>query len=261
MHWYVISLLYRYYWLIFIYIGCIMYSKELTQEIVKDIQALESKSVSEWVKFKVIATNQAVDRDGEIVRVDARDFSNYMKNPVILADHDYKVEKIIGKATNIYQEGEDTIVEGVFSKTNPLWVLAGQLYEEGMLKTVSVWFIGKERDPMNASVFTNTELLELSFVAVPSNPQALSLDGKMLEKAIEAWFIKMDEDEEEEEQELEEKTELQEIKEDVAEIKSILLAQAEEKKKIEEMWEKKKELQELNKALNTVLQKFKKVNS
>jgi len=43
-----------------------------------------------------------------------------MNNPVIIANHDYKIENIIGKATEIYAEDGKIIVEGVFSKSNPL---------------------------------------------------------------------------------------------------------------------------------------------
>lgn len=45
-----------------------------------------------------------------------------------------------------------------------------------MLKAVSVGFIVKERDPANFSIITQAELLEVSFVAVPANPNAISLD-------------------------------------------------------------------------------------
>ena len=57
-----------------------------------------------------------------------------------------------------------------------------------MVKTVSVWFIPKSRDESNKRIITNAELLELSFVAVPCNPNALSLDQKSLLE--EFWLLK-----------------------------------------------------------------------
>ena len=57
-----------------------------------------------------------------------------------------------------------------------------------MVKTVSVWFIPKSRDESNKRIITNAELLELSFVAVPCNPNALSLDQKSLLE--EYWLLK-----------------------------------------------------------------------
>ena len=68
--------------------------------------------------------------------------------------------------------------------------LASALYDEGMLKTVSVGFIGKERQ---GEKITKKELLELSFVAVPSNPSAVSLDGKTYEEAVKKGLILEDE--------------------------------------------------------------------
>ncbi len=103
-----------------------------------------------------------------------------MKNPVIIANHIYKVENIVGKATEIYIKDNQLVIEWVFSSSNPLWVLLADLYEEWMIKSVSVWFIPKSRDKNNAKIITEAELLELSFVAVPCNPNALSLDQKKL---------------------------------------------------------------------------------
>ncbi|MBR6907021.1 hypothetical protein IKN40_00495 [bacterium] len=61
-----------------------------------------------------------------------------MKNPVIIANHVYKVENIVGKATSIYIKNNQLVIEGVFSSSNPLGRLLADLYEEGMIKSVSV---------------------------------------------------------------------------------------------------------------------------
>ena len=114
-----------------------------------------------------------------------------MKNPVIIANHVYKIENIVGKATSIYVKDNQLIIEWVFSESNPLGKLLADLYEEWMVKTVSVWFIPKARDEGNKRIITNAELLELSFVAVPCNPNALSLDQKSLLE--ENWMLKDEE--------------------------------------------------------------------
>jgi len=64
------------------------------------------------------------------------------------------------------------------------------LYNQGCLKTVSMGFIVKERDPKDRSIITKWELLELSFVPVPANAGALSLDGKTYQKALEMGIVK-----------------------------------------------------------------------
>lgn len=76
------------------------------------------------------------------------------------------------------------IVEGVFAGTEKAQVVR-QLYDEGIMKTVSVGFIPRERDAKNSKIITKAELLELSFVPVPANPNALSLQKEMLDKGIQ----------------------------------------------------------------------------
>jgi len=163
----------------------------LTEEKITELKALISsfdiKEVKQWRTFKVVASTEDSDRSWEIIKANGWDYSNFMKNPVIIANHVYKIENIVGKATDIYVKDNQLIIEWVFSEANPLGKLLGDLYEEWMVKTVSVWFIPKWRDEGNKRIITNAELLELSFVAVPCNPNALSLDQKKLLE--ENWMI------------------------------------------------------------------------
>ncbi len=163
----------------------------LTEEKITELKALISsfdiKEVKQWRTFKVVASTEDSDRSWEIIKANGWDYSNFMKNPVIIANHVYKIENIVGKATDIYVKDNQLIIEWVFSEANPLGKLLGDLYEEWMVKTVSVWFIPKGRDEGNKRIITNAELLELSFVAVPCNPNALSLDQKKLLE--ENWMI------------------------------------------------------------------------
>ena len=167
----------------------------LTEENIKKLKSLISsfdiKEVKQWRTFKVVASTEDSDRSWEIIKANWWDYSNFMKNPVIIANHVYKIENIVGKATDIYVKDNQLIIEWIFSESNPLWKLLADLYEEWMVKTVSVWFIPKARDEGNKRIITNAELLELSFVAVPCNPNALSLDQKTLLEDF--WLIKNEE--------------------------------------------------------------------
>ena len=145
------------------------------------------------------------------------------------------------------------IIEGVFSKSNPLGVLLADLYDEGMVKTVSVGFIPKQRQEDNRRIITSAELLELSFVAVPCNPNALSLDQKQLmKKGIEAGILQ------------EEKSELEafkaEILEEIHEVKALLQAVVDgnTKQKDEANIIAKETLQSIVRAGNEGLAMFKK---
>lgn len=152
---------------------------------IKDLKAEEDGSNT----FKVIASSEDVDRAWETIKVDSWDDTNYKKNPVILANHSYKIENIVWKMTKIYKEWKNLIVEGIFSN-NEMGKMTRELYNSWFLKAVSVWFMVKQRNEQDRDIVEKAELLELSFVAVPCNPNAVSLDGKLLKKGLELWLIK-----------------------------------------------------------------------
>ncbi len=162
-------------------------SEDIVSKIKDSISSLELKEQKWNKKFKVVASTEDIDRSWEIIKANGWKRDNFMKNPVIIANHIYKIENIVGKALSIYVKDNQLIIEGVFSSSNPLGVLLADLYEEGMIKSVSVGFIPTKRDKDNTKIITEAELLELSFVAVPCNPNALSLDQKNLLESC--WMI------------------------------------------------------------------------
>ena len=171
--------------------------------------------------FKVVATTEDVDRDGEIIKLEWWDFENYFKNPIILTNHEYLIENIAGKATKVYKEEDKVIVEGVFTDVTEAWQLAKKLYNSGFLKTVSVWFKVLRRNQDNYKIIEQAELYEISFVPVPANPNALSLETRS--KAVKLWLIKEVEEENEENQEENTQEDIKAIKEELKEIKNLLI--------------------------------------
>jgi len=100
---------------------------------------------SEDGRITVIASDETVDRSGEVVSIDAWDLANFQQSPRLLIDHDY-----------------------------------------------SVGFLRREEGGRILN-----ELLEVSFVAVPCNPNARTLSVKDIgpdeEKAVEAFVSKTQE--------------------------------------------------------------------
>jgi hypothetical protein len=155
-------------------------------------------------------------------------------------------------------------LKGVFSKSNPLWVLARDLYNEWMLKSVSVWFIPLKRNDMDFKIIEKAELLEVSFVAVPCNPNAISMDWKLFDEAVAKWFL-VKEVEEEKEEEVDQIT-LETINADVQEIKLLLKWLVDDKAKSEDIQQQEEEakakkelLQTINKATAVALENLKKL--
>lgn len=130
-------------------------------------------------RFHVVMSTAVEDRHGEIV-FQNWDLDNFKKNPVFLDSHNYSsIEHILGK---IHNTTAQTALEGdiEFALDNPKGMLAFKLALGDFLSATSVGFIPKAFD--EDGNITQAELLELSAVSVPANPQALlekSLDVDM----------------------------------------------------------------------------------
>ncbi len=163
-------------------------SDKILAEFQKAIDAYDLKSVSEDKSFdgtfEVVASTQSMDRQGEIVLQAGLNTENYMLNPVILAFHDYS-SLPIGIATSVEKQADKTIIKGKFvsADINPFAQVIRKLYDCGALKTVSIGFIAKQWE---GNVITESELLELSFVPVPANQDALAIgkEAKLDEKEM-----------------------------------------------------------------------------
>lgn len=124
--------------------------------------------------FSMIASTADVDRQGESIDQAGWDLTNYKQNPIILWAHDYSALPIgVAEEIEVTDNGL-VITRGRFAseEANPQAKNVQMLYDEGILRTMSVGFIPLER---NGNIITKAELLEVSFVPVPANPFALSL--------------------------------------------------------------------------------------
>lgn len=170
--------------------------KKLTEEIklqlntnlqTKEIQdvIVETKAKSDSGNFKFIASTPAVDRQGESIDQNGWELENYLKNSVLLWAHDYS-QPPIGVVDKIGLENGNLVIEGRFAPTE-FGQQIRKLYDLQMVNTVSVGFIPKE---MNGNVITKSELLEVSVVPVPANPQAISL-RQLQEAGVELEMLKV----------------------------------------------------------------------
>jgi HK97 family phage prohead protease len=155
------------------------------ETIYKILENCEVKKVGER-QYEFIASTADMDRDGEIIDVNGWDLKNFKKNPVIMYAHDYSTLPI-GKATKIgVRDGKlMNVVEFPPEGTYEFADTVQRLVDTGYLKTQSVGFIPKkwedtelnddeEKNPNKPRrTYTKQELLEISIVPVPSNPNAL----------------------------------------------------------------------------------------
>jgi len=155
--------------------------------------------------FKAVATTPALDRYGEVVLPRGASIANFLKNPVLLEIHNYS-KTSIGRVIDIKITDDSMICEFVFSEDQRGAELQAK-YEAGDMSAFSIGFnpISKVRlwqpwddaptdlseitvdlpdgtkqtvnlrayDQIPYVIHNNWDLLELSPVPVPANPEAL----------------------------------------------------------------------------------------
>ena len=172
----------------------------LWSEIV-DLKENQDKSNT----FKVVASTEDVDRSGEVIKLDGWDDTDYKNNPVVMWDHNYGISSIAGKMTSLYKEGGKLMLEWIFTEATEIWRTCKDLYNAWFLKAVSVWFIVKQRNENNRDIIEKAELLEISFVAIPCNQNALSTEWKtLIKKWVNLWILKKEAKESKEDKVLDE---------------------------------------------------------
>lgn len=144
-----------------------------------------------------IASDETVDSYGDIVRAHGWQLQRFMANPVLLFAHNSS-EPPIGQVTNIGVHGTELratarfLDAGVYPKADVIW----NAIEVGALRAVSVGFM-PTKAPLEIKdaatdewtggyEFIGQELMELSVVPIPANPNALAL-ARSLGISAEAW--------------------------------------------------------------------------
>lgn len=153
----------------------------------------EFKSVTlDDYTIEMIGSTPSIDRDGECVSVDGWDMKNFKNNPVILLNHNYH-DLPVAKAENVKVKDGQLVFKIKFPEDGvyPVADTVRRLYKSGFMNASSVGFKPKEWIDGNGEknkpfrTYTKQELLELSLVTVPSNPEALVSAKSLFQGAIE----------------------------------------------------------------------------
>jgi HK97 family phage prohead protease len=139
------------------------------------------------------SSDETLDRYNEVIVAGGWKLANYQKNPVVQNAHRYEsVLDTIGKSTVTEVRGDHLFQRVEFAvNENPIAKITYGLYKGGFLSAVSVGFIPKrwENGSQEAGYrrkYIEQELLEVSAVGIPANPNALKLgfEAGAVEKAI-----------------------------------------------------------------------------
>jgi len=129
-------------------------------------------------KMRIVASTEAIDRDGEVIKLNGWDLKAFKQNPVFLWAHNHG-ELPLGRFSSIKKDNTNQRlvgeIEWASAEANPMSPRVQAQFDEGIMTTFSVGFIPKKRDIDKPNIITEAELLEVSAVPVPANPEALML--------------------------------------------------------------------------------------
>src|SRR5438477_3984349 len=132
-----------------------------------------------------VSSDETLDRCGEIIQANGWKLSSYARNPVFQNAHQYgDIIFTLGRALVTEVRGGKLFQRIQFATPiNPMAKIAYGLYRGKFLNAVSVGFIplrwqeGGDKAAYSRK-YLEQELLEVSAVAIPANPQALALGVK-----------------------------------------------------------------------------------
>lgn len=121
----------------------------------------------------MVGSTESYDRVKDRMLMAGVILANYLKNPIILPNHNY-MSQAIGKAIEVRIEGAKLIFKIQFAETDlgKEWYY---LYANKYMNASSIGFDPSEYtlNSMGGYDFTKWELLELSLVTIPCNPEAI----------------------------------------------------------------------------------------
>jgi len=148
---------------------------ELFQALMKDSDG----------KYMAVLSDTSTDRDGEIVGKEAlnkiKSDSGFVS---ILLNHENKIQNLVGEWINrrlVEQDGHTALIaEPKFFMSNPNAKMIKGMLDDGAKCGISIGAIVKDSDMrkingVDTKVFTDVELLEASFVAIPSNRHGVAM--------------------------------------------------------------------------------------
>ncbi len=125
-------------------------------------------------------TKDVCDRYGDIptvfpsLRNYVYELTEFRKNPVMLINHENKVENIAGSFISLVEDAVGLRFKAAFSKSDlPLVAHARTVYAEGHGKALSIagrWFF---EDKDNPNHLTYADIFEISLVGVGADPNAI----------------------------------------------------------------------------------------
>ena len=126
------------------------------------------KQLEEDGIIEAVASFETEDRDGDVVMVNGIDLKNFKKNGPVLWSHRADLPAI-GRVTKTWVDGKRLMMKILFDKLDPFAAEISRKVKDGFIKALSIGFMFLEAEGQK---ITKSELLEVSFVNIPANPNA-----------------------------------------------------------------------------------------
>ena len=148
-------------------------------DTIRTVIPFQLKSINDEDRtIEFVGSTAAVDRYGDSIIQAGWELKNFLQNPVVPWGHNY-YQPPVAKALEVrLSEGKLVFKAQFATKDEYPWAdTIYKLYKGGYLRAFSVGFIPMDWDGSWAEgyVFKQCELLEVSCVTVPANPEALVL--------------------------------------------------------------------------------------
>jgi HK97 family phage prohead protease len=143
--------------------------------------------------YTFVVSTPEVDRYGTIIVPSGIDYTAYLNNPIVLAQHDSD-DWPIGKCLGFMMNGENLEATLQFHRITEEACEVADLVAAGYVRAVSVGIIPIESeeqtiDGKTVTVYTKSELVEFSVVSIPANREALI--KKSIKLKLESIFNKL----------------------------------------------------------------------
>jgi HK97 family phage prohead protease len=163
----------------------------------------QTRAGSDVRTITFVASSDTLDRHGTRILPMGIDTSRYESNPIVLWGHDGyggfskpDAENVIGKAVRLRKTDKrlEADVQFLPAEVNPKAEMVLGMVRAGAVSAVSIGFIPREiiRESDDSGreipVIRRSELLEISVVPIPSNPDALATRSRVSESVIRDTF-------------------------------------------------------------------------
>lgn len=135
------------------------------------LRAFRAAEIPESGAIPFVASTEGTKRDGIDVDSSGWELANYSRNPVVLISHDY-FSLPVGRA-DVRVDGKDLLADITFDMADPRGQEADRKYRTNFLSAISVGFNIMEWAEEGSRRTKSQELLDISVVAVPGDPEAL----------------------------------------------------------------------------------------